>query len=141
MAARVQVGSTTTQATGPPAENPLHALEEDGALRAQAFAKTEGTARAQARVACLSSPCAPRIATDFVYDELRATCSRASSRLRNLKIAYSQEAVRDHLECEAFAQLDRELNAYVLDADAGGASTPFPSAVMPSSPRHAPAPH
>jgi hypothetical protein len=48
MAARVQVDSTTTQATGPPAENPLHALEEDGALRAQAFAKTGGTARAQA---------------------------------------------------------------------------------------------
>ena len=59
MAARVQVDSTTTQATGPPAENPLHALAEDGALRAQA------------RVACLSSPCAPRIATDFVYNELR----------------------------------------------------------------------
>ena len=71
MAARVQVDSTTTQATGPPAENPLHALEEYGALRAQACAKTEGTARAQARVACLSSPCAPRIATDFVYNELR----------------------------------------------------------------------
>jgi hypothetical protein len=70
-----------------------------------------------------------------------ATCSRATSRLRSLKIAYSQEAIRDHLECEAFAQLDRELNVYVLDADAGGASTPFPSAVMPSSPRHAPAPH
>jgi hypothetical protein len=59
-----------------------------------------------------------------------ATCSRATSRLRSLKIAYSQEAIRDHLECEAFAQLDRELNVYVLDADAGGASTPFPSAVI-----------
>ena len=46
MAARMQANSTTTPATGPPAETPLHALEEDGALRAQAFAIPIGLAGA-----------------------------------------------------------------------------------------------
>jgi len=55
-------------------------------------------------------------ALDFVYDELRHRFTG------NLKIAYSQEAIREHLEYEAFARLDRELDAYMLDADAGGAS-------------------
>ena len=55
-------------------------------------------------------------ALDFVYDELRHRFTG------KLKIAYSQEAIREHLEYEAFAQLDRELDAYMLDADAGGTS-------------------
>ena len=50
-------------------------------------------------------------ALDFVYDELRHRFTG------KLKIAYSQEAIREHLEYEAFAQLDRELDAYMLDAD------------------------
>ena len=48
-------------------------------------------------------------ALDFVYDELRHRFKG------NLKIAYSQEAIKEHLESEAL--LDRK-----VDADAGGAS-------------------